>query len=106
MWEFTEVENLCIRELEDLTLLPVERIRIYQQFKLDGMLLLESFAQLIIRTEPLSLEEAYSLGLRTSLSIARAREICRATVSGLPSVAELQNSSFFRHLFDLGSFAQ
>ena len=109
MWGFTEVLNLCIRELENLSLPPVERIRIYQQFKLDRMLLLEPFVQLIIRTEPLSVEEGQSLGLRTSLHIAQARELCRGTWSGLKhsaSVAELQNSSFVHHCVHLVSFAQ
>ncbi len=82
MWGFTEVENLCVRELEDLTLLPAERIRIYQQFKLDRMLLLEPFAQLTIRAEPLSIEEGQSLGLETCLlilswNLARPQAFCR-----------------------------
>jgi len=106
MWGFPEVENLCVRELENLSLPPVERIRIYQQFKLDKMLLLEPFAQLAIRTEPLSVEEGQSLGLETSLRIAAARELCHGTVSGPKrSVAELQNSSFIRRHFNFESFA-
>ena len=106
MWGFTEVENLCIRELEDLSLLPVERISIYQQFKLDRMLLLEPFVQLTIRAEPLSIEDGRSLGLETCLLLARARETCRGLGSNpKPSVAELQNSSFIRHHFNLDSFA-
>ena len=107
MWGFTEVENLCVRELEDLTLLPAERIRIYQQFKLDRMLLLEPFAQLTIRAEPLSIEEGQSLGLETCLLIARARELCHGTwPDRKPSVAELKNSSFVHHFLNLDSFAR
>lgn len=106
MWGFTEVENLCIRELENLSLPPVERIRIYQQFKLDRMLLLEPFAQLTIRTEPLVIEEGQRLGLETSLRLAQARELYHRTGSGFTlSVAELQNSSSFRDIFNLDSFA-
>jgi len=106
MWGFTEVENLCVRELENLSLPPVERIRIYQQFKLDKVLLLEPFAQLTIRTEPISLEEGQSLDLETCLRIAKARELYRVSGSGpKPSVTGLQNSSFIRHFFNLDSFA-
>ena len=105
IWGFTEVENLCIRELENLSLPPVERIRIYQQFKLDRMLLLEPFAQLTIRTEPLVIEECRSLGLETSLRLAQARQLYRQTGSGLTlSVAELQNFSSFRDICNLDSF--
>jgi len=107
MWGFTEVENLCVRELENLPLLPVERIRIYQQFKLDRMLLLEPFVQLTIRAEPLSLEEGQGLGLETCLFIAQARELCRGPWSALsPSGAELKNYSFVHHFLNLDSFAQ
>jgi hypothetical protein len=103
MWGFTEVENLCIRELENLSLPPVD---IYQQFKLDRMLLLEPFAQLTIRTEPLNIEEGQRLGIETSLLLAQAREFYHQTWSGLAlSVAELQNSSSFRDIFNLDSFA-
>ena len=106
MWGFTEVENLCVRELENLSIPPVERIRIYRQFKLDKMLLLEPFAQLTIRTEPLSIEDGGSLGLETTLRIAQARELCRVPGSGPKlSVAELKNSSFIRRHFNLDSFA-
>lgn len=106
MWGFTEVENLCIRELENLSLPPVERIRIYQRFKIDKMLLLEPFAQLSIRMEPLSLEEGRTLGLDTCLRIARARELCRrAGSSPKCSVAELKNSSYIRQVLGLDPFS-
>ena len=104
MWGFTEVENLCVRELENLSIPPAERIRIYRQFKLDKMLLLEPFAQLTIRTEPLSIEDGRSLGLETTLRIAQARELCHVPGPKL-SVAELKNSSFIRRHFNLDSFA-
>jgi hypothetical protein len=109
MWGFTEVENLCVQELDNLSLLPVERIRIYQQFKLDKVLLLEPFAQLAIRAEPLSIEEGQSLGLETALFLAQARELCRAggTWSDLKlSVAELKNSSFVHRFLNFDSFAR
>ena len=106
MWGFTEVENLCIRELENLSLPPVERIRIYQRFKIDKILLLEPFAQLSIRMEPLSLEEGRTLGLDACLRIARARELCRrAGSSPKCSVAELKNPSYIRQVLGLDPFS-
>jgi hypothetical protein len=76
-WEFKEVELLCIRELEKLDLSPVDRIHIYQTFGLDSTLLIDSYATLTSRDEPIGLDEGMKLGLMTSLKIARAREMSR-----------------------------
>ncbi|KAH9966275.1 hypothetical protein BJV74DRAFT_286093 [Russula compacta] len=99
-WQFKEVEQLCIRELEKLSIPPVEKIKIYQDFKLDTTLLLVSFAQLTVRAEPLSLEEGQKLGIDTTLRIARARELARGTNSGTrPSAVQVQGT-------ELGSLVQ
>ena len=78
-WGFREVEGLCIRELENLSIPPVEKIQIYQDFKIDRSRLLSSFAALTKRPDPLSLEEGKKVGLETALQIARARELSRGT---------------------------
>jgi hypothetical protein len=77
-----EVEQLCVRELEKLSIPPVEKIRIYQEFRLDRSLLMEAFAALTIRPDSLNLEEARQLGLETTLQITRVRELSRRTNSG------------------------
>lgn len=67
-----------MRELENLTIPPVEKIQIYQDFNLDVNLLHGSYVALTIRPEPLDVDEGNKLGLSTSLNIARARELARA----------------------------
>lgn len=91
-WGFKEVELLCIRELENLDLSPVDRIHIYQKFGLDTMLLIDSYASLTTREQPIGLEEGVKLGLRTSLQIAQAREMSRGpdTGGGLRSPSAVQ----------------
>jgi hypothetical protein len=77
-WGFFQVEKLCIRELEKLSIPPVEKIQLYQHFKIDPNLLHASYVALTIRPEPLDIEEGNKLELPTSLKIARARELARA----------------------------
>ena len=104
-WGFKEVEQLCIRELQNLTIPSVEKIHIYQAFRLDRSLLAESFVDLTIRPEPLNLEEAHKLGIETTLQIARARELSRGSNSGKrPSSIHLNGSelrSVIQDAFDL-----
>jgi hypothetical protein len=104
-WSFKEVEQLCVRELEKLTIPPVEKIRIYQGFKLDRSLLLKSFAGLTVRPDPLNLEEAQKIGLETTLQIAQARELSRGANSGTrPAAIQLHDSelrSAIRDVFGL-----
>jgi len=97
-WGFRQVEELCIRELERLTLSHVDRIHIYQQHNLDQSLLLDSFESLTTRDDPIDVEEGMKLGLRTSLQIACAREKSRGPDTGLQSPAVQLDSSHIRGL--------
>ena len=81
-WNFKQVEELCIRELEKLKLSPVDRIHIYQRHKLDETLLIDSFEELTTREVPIGMDEGYKLGLKTSLQIACAREMSRGPDTG------------------------
>ncbi|KAH8996800.1 hypothetical protein EDB92DRAFT_2035912 [Lactarius akahatsu] len=81
-WKFGQVEELCVRELEKLTIPAVEKIKIYQDFSLNPELLYDSYVELITRPEPLELEEGMRLEPLTSLKIARARELRIARVLG------------------------
>jgi hypothetical protein len=86
-----------VRELEKLSILPVEKIQLYQDFKIDTNLLHDSYVALTIRADPLDVDEGNKLGLSTSLKIARARELARAPdgptdVFGT-SIAQLQDSA-------------
>jgi hypothetical protein len=105
MWGFNEVRNLCVRELEKLSIPPVEKIHIYQGSQLDRSLLLESFESLTIRPHSLNFDEAQKLGLETTLQIARARELSRgANACTRPADVQLHGSdlrSVIRHVFGL-----
>jgi len=104
-WGFKDVEFLCIRELEKLDLSPVDRIHIYQQFGLDTTMLIDSYATLTTRDEPIGLEEGVKLGLRTSLQIARAREMSRGPDTGVgprtPSAVQLDGPNLHTLLSDI-----
>jgi hypothetical protein len=104
-WGFKEVELLCVRELEKLDLSPVDRIHIYQKFGLDTTLLIDSYATLTTRDEPIRLDEGMKLGLMTSLQIARAREMSRGpdTGGGLrsPSAVQLDGHDLHTLLLDI-----
>jgi hypothetical protein len=76
-WGMARVERLCIRELGKLKIDPVEKIELYQAFKLDRNLLHSSFVELVIRPRPLSIEEGERLTLPTSMKLAEARERAR-----------------------------
>lgn len=92
-WGFTEVEKLCVRELQKLPIEPVDKIHIYQAFHLDRSHLAEAFAKLTVRPRHLSFEEGSKLGIETTLQIAQARELYRGSHSGTkPSTVQLNDS--------------
>ncbi len=84
---------------------PVDKVSIYQAFRLDRSLLAESFINLTTRPEPLDLGEAKRLGIETTLQIARARELSRGSNSGTrPSAIRLNDPelrSLIRDAFSL-----
>ncbi|KAI0292799.1 hypothetical protein BC826DRAFT_1105392 [Russula brevipes] len=104
-WSFPEVERLCVRELDKLQIPAVEKIQLYQDFKLDKSTLGVSFAELTIRPGLVSLEEGYKLGMETALQIMRARESYRGLYSRpRPSAAQLKDSvlpSLIREIFSV-----
>jgi hypothetical protein len=77
-WTFPEVKALCVRELEKLTILDVDRIVLYNQYHVDQNLLIPCYAALISREYPLTLDEGVRLGMEIALNIGRARECARA----------------------------
>ena len=85
------MEQLCIRELQNLSIPPVEKIHIYQAFRIDRSLLAKSFAKLTVRPEPLKLEEAQKLGIETTLQISQARELSRGS-NTKPSPVQVDGS--------------
>lgn len=110
-WIFPEVKKLAIRELEKLQMPDIERIHVYQEYDVDRRLLVERYAALCERQEPLTFEEGMKLGMATSLMIARARECVRSpSVGGMrsPSSVNLPSSemmSIIKDLFNISDTA-
>jgi hypothetical protein len=69
----------------------VDRIQIYQRFHLDDTLLLDCYESLTTRDEPIGVDEGVKLGLKTSLHIARAREMSRGPEPQTPSAVQLKS---------------
>ncbi|KAF5386030.1 hypothetical protein D9615_002324 [Tricholomella constricta] len=80
-WEFDEVKNLAVRELEKQEISLIPRIALYQQFKIDHMLLVPLYAKLCSRPEALDEDESNIIGMKTTVLIFRARERLRAQPS-------------------------
>ncbi|KAN0130694.1 hypothetical protein V8E53_011369 [Lactarius tabidus] len=76
-WGLARVEKLCIRELQDLQIEPVDKIELYQRFNLNPNLLKSSFVEITMRPDPLTIEEGQRLEISTSMRLARARERAR-----------------------------
>ncbi|KAI0247442.1 hypothetical protein BJV78DRAFT_1133294 [Lactifluus subvellereus] len=90
-WAFKEVEKLGVRELENLTIPPADKIFLYQYLKLDKSLLVDSYLELVVRSKPLGIDEGLKLGLKTALQIARAREVFHGSDLGRGPVSPSVN---------------
>ncbi|KAJ7935271.1 hypothetical protein B0H13DRAFT_2227173 [Mycena leptocephala] len=91
-WEFAEVKNLAVRELEKLELPDIDRIVLYKKFAVDESYLIPRYAALCERPELLTVEEGLRLGMEIVIPLSRARECARnlATDGGRsPSPADL-----------------
>lgn len=86
-WNFCNIKDLAIRELEKLDIEPIEKIVAYHEYKINKTLLLPAYITMCKREKPLTLAEGMSLGMETVLRLADARERARqqAAESGFRS---------------------
>ncbi|KAF7297894.1 BTB domain-containing protein [Mycena chlorophos] len=85
-WGFAEVKNLCVRQLEALEMLDVDRIVLYHDNHVDERLLVPRYVALCDRPELLTVDEGLRLGMATVIALTRARECARnGASSGLRS---------------------
>ena len=73
MWFFRRVRSLSIRKLQDLD--PVQKLRLSMSCEVNEWLT-PAIDQLVKRLEPLTLEEASSIGFEMSMKLMRIRDIC------------------------------
>ncbi|KAJ7099477.1 hypothetical protein B0H15DRAFT_771079, partial [Mycena belliarum] len=76
-WEFAEVKNLAVRELEKLELPDIDRIVLYKKFAVDETYLIPRYTALCERPELLTVEEGLRLGMEIVIPLSRARECAR-----------------------------
>ncbi|KAJ4483884.1 hypothetical protein J3R30DRAFT_3328897 [Lentinula aciculospora] len=74
LWDFPNVKELAIKELEKLDIPLVDRIVLYQDHQVDSELRLPLYAQLASREATLDHDESTRLGFRTAIVIFQARE--------------------------------
>ncbi|KAH0581877.1 hypothetical protein J132_11255 [Termitomyces sp. J132] len=103
-WEFSQVLELALRELEKIEIPLISRIALYQRFDIDRSHLLPLYGKLCTRPKALDYQESNAIGLATTVVIFNARERLRARPlkdgkSLLP--AEFQDSEVYMVLTDL-----
>ncbi|KAG1903348.1 uncharacterized protein F5891DRAFT_1018971 [Suillus fuscotomentosus] len=73
-WGFGKVRKLVVRQLERLDLQPIDKIKIYSDFKIDAQLLIPSYSTLAKSPTLPSLSEAAKLDIETILRLTMVRE--------------------------------
>ncbi|KAG1728897.1 hypothetical protein EDB19DRAFT_135768 [Suillus lakei] len=73
-WQFLEMKELAVDQLQNLKMDPVEKIAIYNKYEIDKSLLLPEYKHLCTREGQMSIEEGEKVGLLTVLAIHQARE--------------------------------
>ncbi|KAG2146303.1 hypothetical protein DEU56DRAFT_731744 [Suillus clintonianus] len=86
-WNFCNIKDLAIRQIETLDIEPIEKIVAYHEYKINKTLLIPAYIAMCKREKPLSLAEGMTLGMETVLRVADARERARqqAAESGIRS---------------------
>ncbi|KAF4563172.1 hypothetical protein EYR36_003611 [Pleurotus pulmonarius] len=81
-WAFTQVKALCVRQLEaDKDIPIVDRIVLYQTYKINEAVLIPRYVELCSRDELLTEAEATNLGISTTVMICSLRERLRSSAS-------------------------
>jgi len=101
-WEFNEVKELAVRELQKKRELDIiSKMALYQKYKVDKRHLIPLYATLCARDHSLSLEEGQIIGLEATVLVNTARERLRANPSDggrSPLPEGLEEADVFRAL--------
>lgn len=95
-WEFADVRELAVCQLQTLDLAPVERVALARAYDICGRWTLAAYIALCERTQALTLAEATLLGLETTTRVAQLREQLRAKrgAYSAPAHANTQRAPF------------
>jgi len=77
-WEFESIRQLAIRELESLSIDPVNKIVLSRQFDISSPWTLAAYTEVCHRSDALTVTEARALGLETAMRIYQLREKLRS----------------------------
>ncbi|KAG1723130.1 uncharacterized protein EDB91DRAFT_1173549 [Suillus paluster] len=109
-WGFHKIRKLVVRQLEKIELKPIDKIKIYSNFKIDAQLLLPSYTTLAMSPSLPPLSEAKKLDLETilKLTMVRERAVQKAAEDGCrsPTSASAGNEEVNRiicEIFELAS---
>ncbi|KAG2137431.1 uncharacterized protein EDB93DRAFT_1091189 [Suillus bovinus] len=107
-WNFCNIKDFAIRELEKLNIEPIDKIVAYHDYKINKTLLLPAYIAMCKREKPLSLAEGTKLGMETVLRLADARERARqqAAENGIRSPTfddfqDIQMEDMVREVFGI-----
>jgi hypothetical protein len=109
-WGFCKVRKLVVRQLEKLELQPIDKIKIYSDFKIDAQLLIPSYSTLAKSPTLPPLSEAAKLNIETILKLTMVRERalqkaaedgCRSPTSA--SAGDEDVKRFICEIFDLSN---
>ncbi|KAG1746384.1 hypothetical protein EDB19DRAFT_1905840 [Suillus lakei] len=107
-WGFRKMRKLVIRQLEKLELKPIDKIKIYSDFKIDAQLLIPSYSTLAMSPTLPPLSEAAKLDIETILKLTMVRERavqkaaengCRSPTSA--SAGDEEVNRIIRDIFEL-----
>ncbi|KIM59313.1 hypothetical protein SCLCIDRAFT_50666, partial [Scleroderma citrinum Foug A] len=95
-WGFDSMRELAVRQLERLSLGPIDKIALYMEHKIDGRLLIPSYIGLCKSPTLPSFDDGQRLTMKTVLRLAAAREraLLRAIERGVvtPTCADVEDA--------------
>ena len=103
-WDFVEVKEFALRELEQLEMPALDKIILYHTHNINRNLLQAAYIALTVRDESISIKEGRLLGLETALRLAHAREYARRKAGTNRSPVNLSGpelDAFINQLFNL-----
>jgi hypothetical protein len=108
-WEFPEVKNLAVRELQKKDIPDSKRIKLYHANKVDRNILIPYYARLCEREAHLTRDEGEDIGMETVIMVSAGRGEARAArlASGLrspviPTFSGEELHEVIREVFNIG----